>query len=57
MKKMLIAAAVCAGILTFANVDFAEAADQQKTDVTTIQSATDDTQQFSTKKKDKYDDY
>lgn len=56
MKKMLIAAAICAGILTFANVEFAEAADQQKTDVTAIQSATDDTQQLS-KKKYHEDDY
>lgn len=53
MKKMLLAAALCAGILTFANADFAEAADQQSEKVTSITQVTDtDTQQMSTKRDD-----
>ena len=56
MKKMLIAAALCAGILTFANADFAEAADQQSEKVTSIAQVTDtDTQQMSTKRADDED--
>ena len=50
MKKMLIAAAICAGVIAFANTDFAEAADQQTMDVTSItQSTTVDSQQLSSK--------
>mgnify|MGYP007101842594 CR=1 FL=1 len=52
MKKMLAIAAVCAGVFMFANTDFAEAADQQSKDVTSITQATDDTQQLSTKRDD-----
>ena len=47
---MLLAAALCAGILTFANADFVEAADQQSSDVTSIQTTVSDTQQLSTKR-------
>ena len=49
MKKMLVAAALCAGILAFANTELAEAADQQSEKVTTITQVTDaDSQQLST---------
>ena len=52
---MLVAAAICAGVLVFANTDFAEAADQQVTEVSSIaQGTTVDTQQLSTKRD--YDD-
>ena len=54
MKKMLLAAALCAGILTFANADFAEAADQQSEKVTSIVQTTD-TQQMSTEYKEDKD--
>lgn len=54
MKKILVAVALCAGVLAFANTDFAEAADQQKNDVTAIsQSTVGDTQQFSTQVEEK----
>ena len=58
MKKMLALAAICAGVIAFANTEFAEAADQQATEVTSItQGTTVDTQQLSTKvKRDKYED-
>ena len=52
MKKILVAAALCAGIFAFANTELAEAADQQSTDVTSIQSSVGDTQQMSTKRDD-----
>ena len=53
MKKILLAAALCAGIVAFANADFAEAAEKQTPDVTSItQSTTGDTQQLSTKRDD-----
>ena len=49
MKKMLLAAALCAGVFVFANSNFAEAADQQSEKVTSITQVTDtDTQQMST---------
>ena len=52
MKKMLVAVALCAGIFAFSNTQFAEAADQQKGEVTSIVQSTDfDTQQTSTKTK------
>lgn len=51
MKKMLVAMAICAGILAFANTDFAEAADQQTAEVTSLAPSTAvDTQQMSTKR-------
>ena len=51
MKKLLALAAICAGVIAFANIDFAEAADQQVTKVTSItQSTTVDMQQLSTKR-------
>ena len=52
MKKMLAVAAICAGVLVFANTNFAEAADQQSEKVTSITQTTDsDTQQLSTEYK------
>ena len=57
MKKILLAAALCAGIVAFANADFAEAAEQQTPDVTSItQSTTGDTQQLSTRVRHDDDD-
>ena len=47
MKKMLLAAALCAGIFAFANTELAEAADQQAEKVTSVVQ-TADTQQLST---------
>lgn len=50
MKKLLAAFAICAGVLAFANTEFAEAAEQQSEKVvSTIQSTDVDTQQLSTK--------
>ena len=49
MKKILALAAICAGVFVFSNVNFAEAADQQNGDGTSIVQSTDtDTQQLST---------
>ena len=56
MKKMVIAMAICAGVLAFANTDFAEAADQQATEGAWLAPSTAvdaDMQQLSTKR---YDD-
>ena len=50
MKKILVAAAICACIFAFANTEFAEAADQQTGEiVSSVQSTDIDTQQLSTK--------
>ena len=52
MKKMLAAMAICAGVLAFANADFAEAADQQATGASVLAPSTvvdADMQQLSTK--------
>lgn len=53
MKKILTVAAICAGILAFANTEFAEAADFQAQEVTSLVQSTDvDTQQMSTQQRD-----
>ncbi len=56
MKKILAVAAICAGVLAFANTNFAQAADQQAGNVASITQNTDtDTQQFSTEYKEDKD--
>lgn len=51
MKKIFLAAAICAGILAFANTEFAEAADLQAQEATSLVQSTDvDTQQMSTRR-------
>ena len=53
MKKILTVVAICAGILAFANADFAEAADLQAQETTSIVQSTDfETQQMSTLRRD-----
>ena len=57
MKKMLIAAALCAGIFAFANADVVEAAVQQQETIYSLeQGTTIDMQQTSTRNKNKYGD-
>ena len=52
MKKMLVAAALCAGVFAFANVEVAQASDQPTTKVIAISQSTDVyTQELSTKDK------
>ena len=54
MKKIFLAAAICAGILAFANTEFAEAADLQAQEATSLVQSTDvDTQQLSSRTDDK----
>ena len=55
MKKMFIAMAVCAGLLTFASADFVKAADQQAAEAVSLVPSTAvdaDTQQLSTRRHD-----
>lgn len=55
MKKILAAAAICAGVLIFANTEFAAAEEQQTTDITSIQGTDLNTQQLSTEYKEDKD--